>query len=47
MYHNVHLESDHESQMYQLQSLIEQLPPVNRETLRRVAGHLKKLVGVC
>ena len=34
--------SDHEQQLYQLQSLIEQLPEVNRETLKRVIGHLTK-----
>ena len=37
-------ETDHESQLYQLQSLIEQLPVVNKDTLKRIVGHLKKLV---
>lgn len=34
--------TDHEDQMYQLQSLIEQLPDVNRETLKKLTGHLLK-----
>ena len=32
--------------MYQLQSLIDQLPEVNRETLKRLIGHLLKYVHV-
>ena len=34
--------NDHESQMHQLQSLIEQLPDVNRLTLKRLTNHLLK-----
>ena len=36
--------SDHESKMHQLQSLIEQLPQVNKETLKKLISHLLKLV---
>ncbi len=34
--------TDHEQLLYQLQSLIEQLPEVNRETLKRLVCHLRK-----
>ena len=39
-----YLESDHEAQMYQIQALIDKLPEVNKETLKRVIGHLRKYV---
>lgn len=34
--------TDHEEQMYQLQSLLDQLPEVNRETLKKLTAHLLK-----
>ena len=37
-------EAEHEQQLIQLKSLVQQLPPVNRETLRRIIGHLNKWV---
>ena len=36
------VESAHEAQMYQIQTLLEKLPPVNRETLKRMIGHLRR-----
>ena len=33
---------DEEEKKTQMQSLVEQLPAVNRETLKRLIGHLKK-----
>ena len=36
--------TDHETKLHQLQSLIEQLPPVNKETLKRMINHLLKYV---
>jgi hypothetical protein len=38
------LMTDHENQMYQLQTLLDQLPEVNRETLKKVIGHLLKVI---
>ena len=35
--------TDHENQLYQIQSLIDQLPPVNHATLKRVIGHLNRI----
>ncbi len=40
------IESDHEAQMYQIKSLIDQLPPVNKETLKRIIGHLRRWVDI-
>ena len=34
--------TDHEEQMYQLQSLLDQLPEINRETLKKLTAHLLK-----
>ncbi|XP_019855674.1 PREDICTED: arf-GAP with Rho-GAP domain, ANK repeat and PH domain-containing protein 1-like isoform X1 [Amphimedon queenslandica] len=42
--HASSMTSGHENQMYQLQSLIDQLPDVNRETLKRLIGHLLKVI---
>jgi len=35
---------DHETQLLQLQLLIDKLPPVNKDTLRRIIGHLRKVI---
>jgi len=40
------LETDHEAQLYQLKQLIQQLPEVNRETLKRIILHLRRWVGI-
>ncbi|CAI8051664.1 Arf-GAP with Rho-GAP domain, ANK repeat and PH domain-containing protein 1 [Geodia barretti] len=37
-------EAEHEQQLVQLKSLVEQLPPVNRETLKRIIGHLNRVI---
>ena len=42
LYLLIAMTSGHENQMYQLQSLIDQLPDVNKETLKRLIGHLLK-----
>uniref|UniRef100_A0A1X7TTF8 Uncharacterized protein n=2 Tax=Amphimedon queenslandica TaxID=400682 RepID=A0A1X7TTF8_AMPQE len=42
--HASSMTSGHENQMYQLQSLIDQLPDINRETLKRLIGHLLKVI---
>ena len=38
--------TDHESQLYQIQSLIDQLPAVNYTTLKRVIGHLSRITDL-
>ena len=37
---------DHEQQLHQLKDLINQLPPVNRETLKRIIIHLNRYMHV-
>ena len=36
---------DYEERLHQFQALTDNLPPVNYETLKRVIGHLRKLVS--
>ena len=35
-------ESEHEARMYQIKGLIDKLPDVNKETLKRIIGHLRR-----